>query len=131
MRAHGISDFPDPEPSGRIKAPPSGTHSPAFQEAGRACAKYADETEPSEMSAEGLAEAADAHLAFSRCMRAHGVEMSDPIIGQNRMVVRLPAGMSPDDPRVTKAREQCQPELEHVLDVVGHFPGDPGTAAKH
>jgi hypothetical protein len=68
-------------------------------------------------------------LAVARCMRSHGIDMSDPIIGANSMVVRLPAGMSPDDPAVKSASKKCTPAQQRVLTMIGRFPGDPGTAA--
>jgi hypothetical protein len=37
MRAHGISDFPDPDSSGRFSIIPADTNSPRFAAAARAC----------------------------------------------------------------------------------------------
>jgi hypothetical protein len=130
MRRHGIRDFPDPDASGRISQPPSSVKAlSAYAEAQKACAKYVDETEPDELTAAGRAQVADAMLAFARCMRSHGVDMSDPIIGRNSMVVRLPAGMSPGDPAVERAKSKCTSAEQRMLTLVGRFPGDPGTAA--
>jgi hypothetical protein len=130
MRRHGIQDFPDPDPSGRIAQPSNSVKaSPRFAEAQKACAKYVDETEPDELTAAGRAQVADAMLAVARCMRRHGVDMSDPIVGPNSMVIRLPAGMSPGDPAVERARQKCAAAQQRVFTLIGRFPGDPGTAA--
>jgi hypothetical protein len=130
MRRHGVQNFPDPDASGRISQPPSSVKAlPSFARAQKACAKYVDETEPDELSAAGRAQVADAMLAFARCMRSHGIDMSDPIIGPNSMVVRLPAGMLPGDPAVAQAKKKCASAEQRMLTLVGRFPGDPGTAA--
>jgi hypothetical protein len=130
MRRHGVQNFPDPDASGRVSQPPASVKElPSFARAQKACAKYVDETEPDELSAAGRAQVADAMLAFARCMRSHGIDMSDPIIGPNSMVVRLPAGLSPGDPAVEQANKKCASAQERVFTLIGRVPGDPGTAA--
>jgi hypothetical protein len=131
MRAHGLANFPDPLPSGAPAHYSGSTTSPTFTAAAKACAKYADETEPDELTPAGLAAVVDAQLAYARCMRSQGVALTDPIVGANSVVVRLPAGLSPDDPRVEQANSACQAAQEGVLDLIGRYPGDPGTAAKN
>lgn len=131
MRRHGVRNFPHPKASGRVARPPrSSSDSPTFSEAQRACARYADETEPDELSSAGRAQAADAMLALARCFRQQGVRMRDPIITRDKMVLRLPAGMAPDDRAVEQARASCASTEERVLTVIGRYPGDPGTGAK-
>jgi hypothetical protein len=129
MRRNGVKRFPDPRKSGRAQ-PPRGFSSPTFSEAQRACARYADETEPNELSSVGRAQAADAMLALARCFRQQGVRMRDPIITQDKMVLRLPAGLATGDPAVEQARATCASTEERVLKVIGRYPGDPGTGAK-
>jgi hypothetical protein len=131
MRRHGVHNFPEPEASGHIPQPSARVKSlPGFARAQKACAKYAEETEPNEMTAAGRAEVTHAMQAFALCMRRHGVNMSDPIIGANSMSVHLPAGMSPGDPAVKQAKKKCAAAEARVFTLIGRFPGDPGTVPR-
>jgi hypothetical protein len=76
MRANGTPNFPDPGSNGRLPNPVS----PAFRTAENACAKL----QPAGMHLGGPAvpTAAElrAALAFTRCMRAHGLShFPDPL----------------------------------------------------
>jgi hypothetical protein len=76
MRTHGVSDFPDPLPSGGF--PRRGSQSPASKAAQKSCihllkASIGSRRTPS------TAELAAA-LKYARCMRAHGVpNLPDPV----------------------------------------------------
>ena len=89
MREHGV-DMPDPDTSGgpgvvTFKAGGSasaGTKIDAdmrqFQEAHEACKDLMGDVGPISMTPEQQQEMQDQALAFSRCMREHGVNMPDP-----------------------------------------------------
>src|SRR5581483_6529811 len=72
MRAHGLSNFPDPGAGGGLKlVPGSGLNpqSPSFQSAQKACSKYAPgPATPPKMSASERRKA----VRFAECMRANG-----------------------------------------------------------
>jgi hypothetical protein len=72
LRSHGVPDFPDPGPDGRLPNIPSSidTAAPAFQSAERTCAGLAPGVGGSG-SASGSFTAG--LLAVARCMRAHGL----------------------------------------------------------
>jgi hypothetical protein len=125
MREHGIGDFPDPDASGHF---PGGiaaatSSSPRYGAAQKACAPHVQETEPDELGEDDRAQVVDALLAFSRCMREHGIEMSDPEVGSDRIVVRLPRGLAPGDARVEAARETCGRFSRQALQAIGDVPG--------
>jgi hypothetical protein len=131
MRRHGINDYPQPDANGHMPQIPAGVKAlPGFARAQKACARYAEETEPNEMTAAGREQVADAMHAVAVCMRHHGVNLSDPIVGGNSMVQHLPSGVSPDDPIVKQARKKCAAVQAGVLTLIGHFPGDPGTVPR-
>ena len=131
MRRHGVHDYPEPDANGHMPQIPAGvTAQPGFAQAQKACAKYAEETEPNEMTAAGREQVAAAMHAVAVCMRHHGVNLSDPIVGANSMVQHLPSGVSPDDPIVKQARKKCAAVQARVLTLIGRFPGDPGTVPR-
>jgi hypothetical protein len=69
MRAHGVSNFPDPSSGGEFRAQVN-PQSPAFQTAQQACGKLA----PFKLGAPTHLSASQkqAALKFSQCMRSHG-----------------------------------------------------------
>jgi hypothetical protein len=70
MRAHGLSNFPDPTGNGLELPIGVNVESPAFKSAQRACERYLpNKGAPPATSAKDRAAA----LALSTCMRAHGV----------------------------------------------------------
>jgi hypothetical protein len=118
MRAHGITNFPDPSASGAIQlAPGSGLNpqSPAFQAAQAACKKYApDKGAPPVTSAADRTKA----VAFAKCMRSHGEpDFPDPLLspppGATRvlalrgMAFALGTGVDPRSPAFQQASEAC------------------------
>jgi hypothetical protein len=78
MRAHGVSNFPDPS-GGAIPINPTEAQSPAFQSAQQKCARLMPpKGPPPHMTTTELSRA----FAFARCMRAHGVpSFPDPTQG--------------------------------------------------
>jgi hypothetical protein len=80
MRAHGLSNFPDPSSSGRLTAIQADPRSPVFQSAQQACQKYSPlKFGPATHLTASQRQAA---LRFSECMRTHG-EPSFPDPAQN------------------------------------------------
>lgn len=84
MRAHGVSDYPDPRAPG--STPPAAPtkvgmaylgdsfdpNTPTFQAGERACQKYAVGL-ATRVTPAGAAEVAAKQLKYAQCMRAHGV----------------------------------------------------------
>jgi hypothetical protein len=117
MRAHGISNFPDPEKNGAIDIGGTGLNpqSPAFQAAQRACQKYQPGGgQPEEMSAAERRKA----VAFAECMRTHGQpDFPDPVLSApsgSTLVLSLAGmqfeagpGLNPRSPGFEQAAARC------------------------
>ena len=60
----------------------------------------------------------EALLAFTECLREHGIDVPDPEFdegGRGRMRMRLgQSGIDPDDPEFRAAQEECRPLLASV-----------------
>jgi hypothetical protein len=124
MRAHGISDFPDPTqgPGGQglsISATPGSSaltvqgitfSGPAFQKAEQACSRYLTPNGPPPQ----LSATQKAHLVtFAKCMRAHGVpDFADPTAAPGGVV-------SPK----RQLRGGGSPAFRHAATVCGGPPG--------
>jgi len=121
MREHGV-DMPDPDTSGGSGvvtfkaggAASAGTKLDAdtgtFQEAHEACKDLMGDVGPMNMSPEQQQEMQDQALAFSRCMREHGVNMPDPTFGsegQMMMTIGDDNGIDPTDPKFEEAQQAC------------------------
>ena len=68
-----------------------------------------------ERSASPQQRAQDAALKFARCMRENGVDVPDPQVGDNGMVMVAPGegqGPDPSDPKVRAATEKCGKHLD-------------------
>jgi hypothetical protein len=87
MRAHGVSIFPDPTANGLEIGPGIDAKSPAFRSAQQACRQFLpNKGAPPATSAKDRAAA----LAFSRCMRSHGVSgFPDPAFTSPRNAGRV------------------------------------------
>jgi hypothetical protein len=117
IRAHGVPNFPDPNAEGVITG--SGTNgfdpgSPAFRRAQQACRKLLPNG--GQPSAQQIAKAQQSALAFSTCMRAHGVkDFPDPQISGGGIRLSLRGGpgsdLSPDNPTFRRAQQACQGKL--------------------
>jgi hypothetical protein len=79
MRSHGITSFPDPNSNGGVSiSQGSGVnvHSPAFQNAQSACAKFAGNTGTPAQQARDETDL----LRYATCMRSHGItHFPDPV----------------------------------------------------
>lgn len=97
MRSHGLSGFPDPNGHGQIEIGPSSGVDPAaaaFQSARRVCQPLigSGEATPA-VQAKARREA----LAFSACMRSHGVpDYPDPTFAGNSVHFPLDGGANSD-----------------------------------
>jgi hypothetical protein len=119
MREHGI-DMPDPDTSGggpgvvTFKAGGPGDKLDAdagkFQEANEACKDLMGDAGPMNLSPEQQQEMQDQALAFSRCMREHGVNMPDPNFdGEGHVTMKIDdsSGIDPSDPKFEAAQQAC------------------------
>ena len=122
MRKHGITNFPDPNGQGVITIH-SGMgidpRSPAFQSARTACGKLlpnGGQPTPAQ-----IAKQQQQMLAFSACMRAHGLkDFPDPSNGGLRIQVHPGSDLDPNNPTFQNAQQACQKYLP--------FKGGLGTA---
>jgi hypothetical protein len=118
MRAHGVSNFPDPNGQG-IRITPAIAQSPAFPAAQNACKQYLPNGGAPPTTAPGDRAAA---LRFSKCMRTHGVpDFPDPlttppsspppgavtILSLHGMAFELGAGIDPRSPAFQQAASDC------------------------
>jgi hypothetical protein len=121
MREHGI-DMPDPDTSsggGVMTFKAGGASSGAtaieidgdkFREANEACKDLMGDVGPINMTPEQQQEMQDQALAFSRCMREHGVNMPDPTFGaKGEMMMKIGEedGIDPTDPKFEEAQQAC------------------------
>jgi hypothetical protein len=118
MRAHGVPNFPDPDSQGRLTlqgGPGTGLdpNSSQFQAAQKACRKYAPNGGRAPSPAE-QAKAEKAALAFSSCMRSHGVRnFPDPQVsgGGIRIGIKPSSGIDPNSPVFQAAQKACQTKV--------------------
>lgn len=125
MREHGV-DMPDPTEDGGIRISATPETQDEMEAAQEACQPILEETmgERPQLSPEEEAQMRDEMLAFTECMREHGVDMPDPEFGDGGEVrVRVgggdgSGGPPPDDDEFQAAQEACRDELG--------FEGGPG-----
>jgi hypothetical protein len=124
MRAHGVTNFPDPDSSGDITIQ-SGSgldpNDPVFRSAQQACQSLAPT--PSGDQQHGTSAQA---LRFSQCMRAHGFsDFPDPQVENGRIQIGPfgpGSGLDPNDPQFQAAWGACQ----HYLPAGRRESGPPG-----
>ena len=121
MRAHGISNFPDPSGHGGINIGGTGLNpqSPAFEAAQRACQKYLPNNGQAPVMTAAERKKA---VTFAECMRTHGEpDFPDPvltapsgtpspnqaIISLRGMTFKLGPGISPVSPAFQQAASDC------------------------
>jgi hypothetical protein len=113
MRKHGVTNFPDPNSQGVIQfgsdtgIDPS---SPTFLSARSACQKLlpnGGQPTPQQQAA------AQQHLlAFSKCMRAHGIkDFPDPSNGGLKLRAGAGSDLNPDNSQFQSAQQACQSNL--------------------
>jgi len=115
MRAHGIKNFPDPNPNGGIALPngldPS---SPQFQAADQACKHLQPANQP--ITAVQQAKISAGNLKYAQCMRGHGIsDMPDPDSqGQLKIKAQPGSDLDPSNPRFQAADKACR-HFQYVL----------------
>jgi len=122
MRDHGV-DMPDPQmgPGGGAfgftiqgesgEAPADGEMQ-QMQEASEAC-NYLLEGMVQEFEMPDMSEMQDEMLAFSQCMRDHGIDYPDPVFTEDGGITMSvgpgdEGGIDPSDPGFQEAQEACQ-----------------------
>jgi hypothetical protein len=113
MRKHGVTNFPDPNGQGVI-AIHSGMGidpgSPAFMSARASCEKLlpnGGQPTPAQ-----IAQQQQQLLAFSACMRAHGLkDFPDPSNGGLQIHVQPGSDLDPSNPTFQKAQAACKGNL--------------------
>jgi hypothetical protein len=107
MRAHGVSQFPDPHNPGGWSSAAIGalnTSSPAFESATRTCdSLLPNEGQPT--SADFEQTVVDG-VKIAKCMRAHGVDMPDPQIQGRQLTIDM-THMNAQTPRFNRIGELC------------------------
>jgi hypothetical protein len=113
MRSHGVPNFPDPNAQGVISgnsADGLDPSSPQFQQAQQACAK--DLPNGGMPSPAQQAQMRQQALAFSACMRSHGLpKFPDPQFGSGgRVTMRIDpsSGIDPRLPQFQAAQKACR-----------------------
>jgi hypothetical protein len=115
MRANGVPNFPDPNGQGVIQGSGIDPNSPQFQKAQQTCAKQLGGGAGTRSPAQ-IARAEAAALAFSKCMRSHGVpDLPDPQFSSGGGIsIRITGhagggnnGLDPNSPIFQKAQQTC------------------------
>jgi len=122
MRKHGVPSFPDPNSQGVISIN-SGMGidpgSPAFTSARNVCSKLlpnGGRPTPAQ-----IAQQQQKLLAFSACMRAHGLkDFPDPSGGGLRLSVHPGSDLDPTNPTFQRAQQACRKYMP--------FKGGPASA---
>jgi hypothetical protein len=109
MRAHGISDFPDPDAHGNLglNAQPGSDldpNNPAYKAANSACKSLlpAPQAPPQNLKAQ--------NLKYARCMRAHGIaDFPDPKPDGTLQIQASPGSdLDPNNPQYKAAHDACK-----------------------
>ena len=117
MRSHGVPRFPDPTGQGGITIDPSmgiDPDSPKFKTAQSACQKLLPNGgQPSPQQQAKLQRQA---LAFSACMRRHGIpSFPDPTFSGGHVQLSIKgdsgSGLDPKSPKFQAAQKACQGNL--------------------
>jgi hypothetical protein len=110
MRAHGLTNFPDPGASGGVNVPIGAAQSPGFRSASNACQKLLPGGGPGKQQ---LSAAQRRQLlASAQCMRTHGVpNFPDPTFGSAGASagIKIQAtDLNPSSPAFQAAAKACQ-----------------------
>jgi hypothetical protein len=111
MRQHGLPNMPDPQLMGDGIAQRfprgAGPNDPKVKAAQQACKQHLPNG--GQVQRPSPQEQQEA-LAFARCMRQHGINMPDPQITAEGVLLdeQLPTGMRKDDPRLKSAERACE-----------------------
>jgi hypothetical protein len=112
MRAHGVTDFPDPSAQGGYNfAGGQGSdlnpNNPTFRAASTACASLSAK---GHLSPAQRAQDQAQGLRFSQCMRAHGLtDFPDPSASGGIFIQNQPGSdLDPNNPRFKTAQAACR-----------------------
>ena len=114
MRKHG-AEVPDPrtDENGRLvitgEDRDDRRRDRAYGRALTACRDLFERARPAgvgEVSAEERERFFDRALRFVRCLREHGVDISDPVVRERELAIPLPA--NPDSPSFRRAHRACE-----------------------
>lgn len=125
MRAHGVTNFPDPNSSGGISIPGNtiNPRSPTFRAAQTSCFKLMPGGGP--LNHKPTAQEVRRATQVSQCMRAHGVNgFPDPIVSnkpisdldpskyglvadRGGIIIALPISINPQSPAFQAAAKTC------------------------
>jgi hypothetical protein len=118
MREHGV-DMPDPGPTGELQLQVGPGDQAKVEQAQEACGHLLENARP-QVSEEQENAMREGLLAFARCMREHGIDMPDPVFGEDgRVTQRGGRGVNPDDPKFKRAAEACDPILDEARRKAG------------
>jgi hypothetical protein len=125
MRKHGVTNFPDPNSQGVIQfGSDTGIdpNSPTFLSARSTCQKLlpnGGQPTPQQQAA------AQQHLlAFSKCMRAHGIkDFPDPSNGGLKLRAGAGSDLNPDNSQFQSAQRACQSNLPFKMLKAGGTSG--------
>jgi hypothetical protein len=113
MRKHGVSNFPDPNSQGVIQFGSDlgiDPKSPTFQSAQSACQKLLPNG--GQPTPQQQAKMQQQLLAFSKCMRAHGLkDFPDPSNGGLRINSGQGSDLDPQSAQFQAAQQACQGKL--------------------
>jgi hypothetical protein len=116
MRAHGVKNFPDPNSQGQIQVGSNSgidSNSATVRSAGQACLKLVDGGNGPQPTPAEQAKARREALAFSVCMRKHGVpDYPDPNFSGGKITIHVEANpssdLNPNSPTLQAAEQACQ-----------------------
>jgi hypothetical protein len=105
MREQGLAWFPDPKPDGGlVVSEPEGTDPKTVETAEEKCKKYNPAGVSGQADAEGIAKMQQA----SQCMREQGITNYPDPDAKGNVFIDEKSGISPEDPKVQKAQQECQ-----------------------
>ena len=127
MRSHGVPNFPDPNADGSISINSKtglDPQSPKFRAAQNVCEKELPHRNPSPQEE---ARAQQAALAFSACMRSHGLpKFPDPTFSDGKVTMAIKgtpgSGLDPQSPKFQAAQKACQSKLQKPPGSAGPGP---------
>jgi hypothetical protein len=117
VRENGVSDFPDPKPSGEFPDFGVSVSHEVWRRALRACKEL---RQPGSLSRVRNPEQQATALKFARCMREHGVtDFPDPVNGEPLVARRrIPSAATPGGMSVLNAAmDKCRDFLRYITAV--------------
>jgi hypothetical protein len=106
MRAHGVTNFPDPTAQGTFNLPSGMTSSPQFASADKSCKSLAP---PGSLSGQGpTTQQLNQTVKFVSCMRKHGeTNFPDPSANGTFQLSGGPNPIDPKSPQFVSAMSAC------------------------